>query len=347
MQLWGLADLWTADDAVAAISDRLAAMGTHATPFGSLPFTAVAAEQVGIGRDRLRRLVARRQVRRLLRGVFVDAAVPDSLEVRAYGLALVAPSGTVVCGRTAAWLWGVDALAMGAHRVLPRVELMVPAGMSASRRTGVLGSSSALPDTDVVLLGGALVTTPARTASDLARLLRRPDALASLDALLRLPGLRRDDVAAVLDRFAKHRGVVQARELLLLADPRAESPQESRTRLRCVDAGFPAPEPQIEVFDGLGRFVARLDMGWRWLLRALEFDGDEHHSTAQAQRWDRARREQVEQCGWRVVPVTAEHVLGRSLAFERAVAELLELEPRLTRNHPRYGGWNRPGRWAA
>lgn len=277
--------------------------------------------------------------------MFVDAAVPDSLEVRAYGLTLVAPTGTVVCGRTAAWLWGVDTLAMGAHRVLPRVDLMVPAGTSAPRRAGVLGSSAALPDRDVVLLGGTLVTTPARTAADLGRLLRRPDALASLDALLRLPGLRSEDVASVLDRFGRHRGVVQARELLSLADPRSESPQESRARLRCVDAGFPAPEPQIEVYDGLGRFVARLDMGWLWLLRAIEFDGDEYHSRAQAHRWDRERRNRVERCGWRVVPVTAAHVLGRGLAFERGVAELLEMEPRLTRNHPRYGGWDRPTRW--
>jgi hypothetical protein len=86
------------------------------------------------------------------------------------------------------------------------------------------------------------VTVPSRTTADQLRLLRRPDALAAADAMRRATGVGEDAVAEVLDRFRGQRGVVQARELLALSDPRAESPQESRTRLRCVDAGFPCPE---------------------------------------------------------------------------------------------------------
>ena len=322
-------------------------MPTYATVFGPVPFTTADASRVGLTRAALRALVARGQVRRLVRGVFVDRAVDDSLEVRARALSLVTPRGSVVCGRTAAWLWGVDALAMGAHRVLPKVDVMGAPGRSAARREGVFGSTGPLPDCDVVALRGVLVTTPARTAADLARLLRRPDALAALDAMLSLPGLTERAVGAVLTRFAGHRGVVQARELLTLADARSESPQESRARLRCVDAGFPAPEPQIEVYDEAGVFVARLDLGWRRLLRAFEFDGHEDHSTPAQQRHDRERRARVERCGWGLAVVTSEHVLSRSLAFERGIAELTGLEPRLTRHHPRYGGWDGRGRWAA
>lgn len=318
-----------------------------ATAFGSHPFTMPAALLVGFTRDDLRLLVARATVRRLVRGVYVDASVQDSLDVRARGIGLVTPPGSVLCGRTAAWLWGVDALAMGAHLVLPDVDVMSVAGRSASRRTGVFGSSGPLAAGDVVPLAGLLVTSPARTATDLARLLRRPDALASLDAMLRLPGLTKDAVGEVLARFAKHRGIVQGRELLDLADPRAESPQESRTRLRCIDAGFPAPEPQIEVFDELGLFLGRLDMGWLEWLRAMEFDGHDYHSTHDQIRHDDLRREAIERLGWVVIPVTGEHVLGKGLAFERGVAELLEMEPRLTRNHPRYGGWDARTRWAS
>ena len=98
-------------------------MPTYATVFGPVPFTTADALRVGLARAALRGLVARGQVRRLVRGVFVDRAVGDSLEVRARALSLATPRGSVVCGRTAAWLWGVDALAMGAHRVLPSVEM--------------------------------------------------------------------------------------------------------------------------------------------------------------------------------------------------------------------------------
>jgi hypothetical protein len=164
--------------------------------------------------------------------------------------------------------------------------------------------------------------------------------------MLRLPELDREDVQSVLDRFGRHRGVVQARELLELADPRAESPQESRTRLRCIDAGFPCPEPQIEIFDPFGLFVARLDMGWRELCKAVEFDGDADHSSLADQQHDLRRRRRAERQGWDIAVVTSEHVLGRSLAFEHGVAELLGREFRLTRNHPRLGGWDGRSRWA-
>ena len=151
---------------------------------------------------------------------------------------------------------------------------------------------------------------------------------------------------AVLDRFAGHRGVVQARELIALADARAESPQEGRTRLRCIDA-VPCPEPQIWVYDECGRFVARLDMGWDAILKAAEFDGGDAHSTAEQQAHDRVRRSKLRDCGWGVAVVTGEHVLSRTLVFENGIGELLSLAPQLTRHRPRYGGWDVPGGRAA
>ena len=282
-----------------------------------------------------------------MRGVYVDASVPDALDLRARAVAKAIPPGAVVCARTAAWLWGGDALAMGSHRVLPRVDVMGAPGTAASRRCDVHGSTGQLAEQDVVRLGGVQLTTPARTAADLARLLMRPDAIAALDAMLRLPGLTKVDVRRVLDRFVGYRGVVQARDLVDLADPRAESPQESRCRLRCVDAGFPAPEPQIEVYDHDGTFIARLDMGWLALLKAVEFDGDETHSSARQQTRDRTRRTRAESRGWLIAVVTSEHVLGRSLAFERGISELTGWAFRPTRNHPSRGGWDARSRWSA
>jgi hypothetical protein len=313
-------------------------MTSYATPFGPAPFTYGEALASGMDRETLRLLLRSGEVRRVVRGVYVDVRVEDSLDLRAAAVAKVLSPGCVVCLRTAGWLWGVDVLAMGAHLEIPPIDLMTPSGAAAPRRTGCVGHTGVLLPEDVVVLNDVRVTTRPRTAADLGRYLPRPDALASYDAMLRA-GVPPEEIAEVLSRFARARGVVQGRELLALADPRAESPMESRTRLRCVDAGFPCPEPQIEVWDDLGRFVARLDMGYRKKRKAVEFDGHETHSTAEAQRHDHVRREAAEQCGWGIAVVTGEHVLGRSLAFERAVAELLDLEPRLTRHHPRYGGW--------
>jgi len=321
-------------------------MSSVANLFASNPFTVKQAAEAGISRGRVRDLVKKGRVRRVLRGVYVDASVPDTTVMRARALALVVPDGVVVCLRTAAWLWGVDVTAMGAHLAVAPVDLMGPAGSAASRRTGISGHTGQLGDDDVVFRDGVALTTPSRTAADLARLLRRPDALASLDAILRLPDLTADRVASELTRFAGYRGVVQGRELVALADPRSESPMESRTRLRALDAGFPVFEPQVEVFDDIGTFVARLDLGRREDRKAVEYDGDVAHASVQQQLYDRRRRRRVERCGWGLAVVTADLVLGRGLAFENGIAELLGCGYHLSRHHPRYGGWDRPG-WAA
>ncbi|MEO7476489.1 MAG: type IV toxin-antitoxin system AbiEi family antitoxin domain-containing protein [Gemmatimonadales bacterium] len=306
---------------------------------GPGPFTVAEAELAGVREPALRHGLKTGRLRRVVRGVYASGAPPDTLEVRAAAVALVAPAGSVVCGRTAAWLYGVDALAMGAHRVLPDVDIMVAAGRSASRRVGVFGSSGPLRNSDVVIVGTVPVTAPARTTADLARLLRRPDALAAVDAMLRLRVTTVNDVRHELGLFAGHRGVAQARGLLALASPLAESPQESRVRLRCVDAGFPSPEPQIVLRLLGGRFVARLDMGWRLLMRAVEFDGAEDHSTPEDLRHDRHRREAVEALGWGIAVVTSREVLSRTLEFERIVSELLAMPYQLSPQHPARGGW--------
>jgi hypothetical protein len=306
---------------------------------GQEPFDCARAGQVGIGAHLLHGYVVAGKVRRVLRGAYVNATVPDSLEVRAAAAALVVPKGCVISGRTAAWLYGVDALAMGAHRVLPDVDVMAPAGRSAARRDGVFGSSGPLTEGDILYIGTVPVTEPARTAADLARLLDRPDALAAIDAMLRIGVTSKAAINDVLGRFAGYRGVRQARQLVSLATPLAESPQESRTRLRCVDAGFPVPEPQIVVRTSSGLFIARLDMGWQLPRVALEYDGDEYHSTPADMRRDRERRAEVEAAGWGVAVVTSREVLGRGLEFERIVSDALSTPYELTMHHPSRGGW--------
>ncbi|MPZ65775.1 MAG: hypothetical protein GEU83_09765 [Pseudonocardiaceae bacterium] len=91
-------------------------------------------------------------------------------------------------------------------------------------------------------------------------LLRRslPEAVADLDAVLRrgsvpLPAVR----AMVASRSDK--GVVQARQAVELADPRAESRPESRMRVLLVLDGL-CPEPQYWLEDSRGR-LARVRSG--------------------------------------------------------------------------------------
>jgi hypothetical protein len=53
--------------------------------------------------------------RRLYRGVYADAELPDTLDVRIDAARLLLPSGGVFSGRTAAHLFGAVQLAEPAH----------------------------------------------------------------------------------------------------------------------------------------------------------------------------------------------------------------------------------------
>jgi hypothetical protein len=111
------------------------------------------------------------------------------------------------------------------------------------------------------MVRGRPATAPAWTAIEVARGLRRPRALATLDAALRSASCSRDELTRMLRLQSGRRGVVNVRELLPLASPLAESPMESEARLVMIDGGLPDPVLQYEVVDLEGN-VWRLDFAW-------------------------------------------------------------------------------------
>ncbi|MEU6078521.1 DUF559 domain-containing protein [Micromonospora sp. NPDC047074] len=159
---------------------------------------------------------------------------------------------------------------------------------------------------DVVDLAGVLVTSPARTCWDLARWLDLVEAVVVIDGLL---ARRLTDVSALREYALARAGRRGWRSLLRavdLADPGAESPQESRTRVRLVLAGLPRPRTQWVVTEG-GRFVARLDLAWPEFKVAVEYDGLWHDDPAQFHQ-DRRRLNRLVGTGWIVLHVTAKRL---------------------------------------
>ncbi len=88
-----------------------------------------------------------------------------------------------------------------------------------------------------------------------------------------------------------------------MADPRSESPGESRTRLAIVDAGLPVPEPQCWVFVD-GRPTYRLDLAYPHARVAVEYDGREFHEGDDQRAADEQRRSWLREHGWTVIVVT-------------------------------------------
>jgi hypothetical protein len=290
-------------------------------PLGS-PFSCHQAAAAGISRHALSELVVSGLVRRLLRGVYVPAQTSDSLELRTKALALVVPADAILVDWTACWLW-TGVLAPGEHLDVPEVSLFRPAGAGRLRnRLCRSGERSFLPG-DIAEVGGLHVSTPLRTAWDLARFFHRDIALGGMDALLRLGSFDLDDLVGGVDRFRRQRGVVQLRALAPLADGRSESPAESTLRLRWHDlASLPQPQPQVPVVDASGRELARVDLGIDELRFGVEYDGQEFHSREKDRSHDTQRRDWLErEYGWLIKAVRRENVYGPTRDIERIIRE--------------------------
>ena len=150
-------------------------------------------------------------------------------------------------------------------------------------------------------------TAPAWTAVEVARSLRRPRALATLDAALRSGTCSRPELWRAAVEQTGRRGVVAVRDLLPLADALAESPMETEARLAMIDGGLPVPELQYEIFDGNGQ-LRRVDFAWPDQRVAVEYDGIDWHSGADAMRRDRRRQTALLDVDWVVVPIVFEDV---------------------------------------
>jgi hypothetical protein len=257
------------------------------------PFTAAQARAAGLAKRDLTRLVDAALLRRLLRGVYAAAQLPDSHEVRTQALSLVAPAGSVVTDWSASWLW------TGVHRPNAHVEdtpvsIFRASGCGRLRNPLAASGERLLAPTDLVPLTDRLsVTSPIRTAWDLGRFSAPIVALGGIDALLRHGSFDKDELVAGIERFRRQRGVVQLRWLAVMGDRRSESCGESGLRfhwLQCPD--LPTPQLQVPVMQD-GTEVFRVDLGVEELGFGAEYDGERWHdsSTAGADGVRRARLE--------------------------------------------------------
>jgi len=285
------------------------------SPTSSLPdhpFVIGDLARLGLSHAQLRGLLSEGVVRTELYGVYCRSDLPDTLDLRARSASLVLPPHVVVCDRSAAWLWGISCLEYAELDVLPALEVVSCGGEDRSRRSGVYGGKRDLLPDEVTEVDGVRVTTPLRTAIDLACLRGRRDALAVLDAFRRGFGLTCEDYERQLLRFERRRGCKQARELAPLAIVDAESQGESWTRMTIVDDGLAPPRAQVEVLLPDHGWV-RLDLAYEHLRIAIEYDGAEFHTSDEDRAADRRRREALEREGWIVIVVTKDDFTGARL----------------------------------
>ena len=135
-----------------------------------------------------------------------------------------------------------------------------------------------LEDVVPVVVDGMLVTSPGRTAFDIA--LSRPfvDAVVVADAAFRrYPGAR-SEFAALVDGYGRRRGFQKAVAVLAFADELSGSVLESWSRVEMDEAGFVKPQLQFVVTtDGVDEFA---DFGWPEFRALGESDGETKYRDA-------------------------------------------------------------------
>ncbi len=236
--------------------------------------------------------------RRLFTDVYACTSLATTHRISAIAAAGVLLPDSVVCGRSAATLWGVPLVGP-----TDDVELIVPATCRAGAIRGVQVSRRSLATRDVTRRDGVALTTPTRTALDLGRIAPLDEAVVAIDRFLRAGLVRLDDLRESAASMPGP-GCRQIRRAVALADGLAESPPETRLRLALGRSSLPAPVAQFVVGDADGR-IARVDFAWPEHRVALEYEGAWHGEGHQVGK-DRKRLNRLSAAGWLVVFVTAE-----------------------------------------
>ncbi|OBG32033.1 hypothetical protein A5672_26305 [Mycobacterium alsense] len=240
------------------------------------------------------------------RNVYLSRATEITAAVRAEAAWLWSRRRGVIAGRSASALHGAK-----------WIDGKPPAELICQNRhppTAIRAWADHIEDDEIAVLHGMPVTTPARTALDLASRYPLNDAVALIDALARAARLKMADVELLAERYKGRRGIRRALRALDLVDAGAQSPRETWLRLLVIEAGYPPPQTQIPVYGEYGELVAVVDLGWEDVKIALEYEGEHHRTDRRQLRRDIERYEQLPELGWITIRVMAEHTPGGILA---------------------------------
>jgi hypothetical protein len=232
------------------------------------------------------------------RRVYPDVFAPATLELDLWvcsqaAYLLVRDRGGVLAGYSAALLLGADCAPRHAA-----AEVLVPRYLRAYPGLRVqFGTPSG---SDVVQVEGCRVTIPLRTAWDLARRLPLVEAVVAVDALAHGRDFTPADLLARCVAQPGARGCRRLPTVVAMADPRAESPMETRLRIRLVGSGLPSPAVQYPVLDEHGFVLARVDLAYPESKLAIEYDGALHFNRHRAEL-DRQRDAILASHGWETV----------------------------------------------
>jgi hypothetical protein len=159
-------------------------------------------------------------------------------------------------------------------------------------------------DDEVHDLDGIPVTHGPRTLADLAPRLGLEDLVAVGDVVARRWSV--EEVAEQVQRSRRRPGLARLTRAASLLDPRADSPAETRGRLRLHAAGFAALRHKVVVRDEHGGWLAEPDLADPVARVAWQHEGEVHFLQGEQRRKKDIDRDEVVRAeGWQVVSSTS------------------------------------------
>jgi len=160
--------------------------------------------------------------------------------------------------------WGVD---------LTRVHVTRLDGGAGRTEKDVVHHEGRCLDDDVVHKHSLVLTHPARACIETATLGSVEAGLVTADSMIHLGHVTSDELGSRFRAMERWPATRKVHLVLGLADGRAESPGETRSRFLCWASGLAAPQLQFHVFDQHGRLVGITDFAWPEHRLLGEFDG--------------------------------------------------------------------------
>jgi very-short-patch-repair endonuclease len=238
------------------------------------------------------------------------------------------PPGSILSGLTAARLHGLDVPSPS------EPEVIIPLLGGVSGRAHANLRRVRIDPTDVTTARGLPVTTPIRTCFDLAGRLPLVEGVVIVDMAL-FAGLV--ELGALRGYVFSHggvAGVAGTRKALEHAEPKAESPMETRLRLLLVRNGLPRPKAQVPLYDRTGAFVGRPDLYYPEARLAIEYDGENHRDRLIA---DNRRQNGLQAIGVTLLRYTAPDLFDRPQAITGEVRAELARQAPFAGKRPRNG----------
>ncbi|MEI2714297.1 MAG: hypothetical protein V9G04_13645 [Nocardioides sp.] len=201
-------------------------------------------------------------------------------------------------------VWGFDLSVVHTTRML---------GKSGRNHRDWTQHRGRLNDDQVELIEGIRVTRAARSAVELTTIGTLEASVVAIDGLLHAGCFTRQQLADEVEACRHWPSSLTADMVLRLVDGRHESVGERRFDFLCFKQGLPRPEPQVDVHDASGAFVARVDFAWPEYEVFLEFDGKQKYfdfrregeSLEQFLVREKQRQERVSlETGWFCIRIT-------------------------------------------